>query len=145
MGETQKSLFSSTQWPLPSCLFMLLGYEQDFGLLAFLFNVWLTTFLEEKIIIYQLITIFLEAIWQANILISNYLMICQSNNTVIRLDCVRDAITFFSTEGEYVISLNTSRAHSLTLNTCKELPKTGASLMPRFIQTSMGKLVPHLC
>lgn len=68
-------------------------------------------------------------------------MICQSNNTFIRLDCVRDALTFFSTEGEYVISLNTSSAHSLTLNTYKGLPKTGASLMPRFIQPSMSKLV----
>lgn len=53
----------------------------------------------------------------------------------------RDALTFFSTYGEYVGSLNTSRVYSLTLSTCKRIPTTGSFLVPRFTQPTMSKLV----
>lgn len=106
-GRNTEKLFSSAQWPLSTCLSSCrqdtsttLGYSHSYLVSDS------PSSPEDKIIFYQLITIFLEAIWQGNILsilISNYLTIYQSNNKFIRLDCVRnllfpkrDALTFFS-------------------------------------------------
>lgn len=105
---------------------------------------------EEKIIFYQLITIFLKAIWQANILsilISNYLMIYQSNNKFIRLDHVGNLLfpkrcfnflfylrrIFHFTEYKQSILLDPQYLEGDSNN--------GSILMPRFIQPSMSKLV----